>query len=299
MAEPTGMIGVFGGSGFYSLLADVRRKRVETPYGEPSADIAIGRVDGLEIAFLPRHGHQHTIPPARINYRANLWAFRELGVTQILAPTAAGSLQPHVKPGDFVVCDQFVDRTWGRDDTFFTGPRVAHVSVAHPYCPRLRAMAVETGRGLGLTMHVSGTVVVVNGPRFATGAESRWYSGQGWEVINMTQYPEAVLARELEICYLNLSLITDYDAGLQASPEIPPVSVAEVERVFHANNSRLKELILRLIPRLVEPRDCRCPGAMRGAFLSDAGETLAGHKQSEAGDPGRTVGTQGSAGALS
>ena len=263
------MIGVFGGSGFTSLLADGRRQRVETPYGDPSGEFTIGTVDGAEVAFLPRHGAGHTIPPAQINYRANLWAMKELGVTQLVAPTAAGSLQPSVRPGDFVVCDQFVDRTWGRADTFFTGPRVAHVSTADPYCPRLRRAAVEAGRGMGVTMHDGGTVVVVQGPRFSTRAESRWFASQGWEVVNMTQYPEAVLARELELCYLNIALITDYDAGLEGSPEVEAVTVAGVERVFAENNQRVRELVLRLVPRLAaEERDCPCPAAMEHAFIS-------------------------------
>ena len=263
------MIGVFGGSGFYNLLSDVRREHIKTPYGEPSGDFALGSVDGVEVAFLPRHGSKHTIPPAQINYRANLWAMRKLGVTQLLAPTAAGSLQPGIKPGDFVVCDQFVDRTYGRADTFYTGPRVAHVSTAEPYCPRLRSLALEVGRGLGVTMHDGGTVVVVNGPRFSSRAESRWFSAQGWEVVNMTQYPELVLARELELCYLNLALITDYDAGLEGRQDVKPVSVAEVEQVFKSNNDRVRDLILRLLPRLADgERDCPCPTAMKHAFIS-------------------------------
>ena len=261
------MIGVFGGSGFYSLLENASKQHVETPYGEPSGDIATGQVEGVEVAFLPRHGVKHTIPPAQINYRANLWAMKELGVTQILAPTAAGSLQPHVKPGDFVACDQFVDRTYGREDTFFKGPRVAHVSSADPYCPRLRKAIVETGQSQGVSVHDGGTCVVINGPRFSTRAESRWFAKQGWEVINMTQYPEAVLARELELCYANISLITDYDAGLEGSPELRPVSVVEVEQFFAANNRRVRELILALVPRLGEERDCPCPSAMQGAYI--------------------------------
>jgi 5'-methylthioadenosine phosphorylase len=263
------VIGVFGGSGLYSLLADVRREHVKTPYGEPSGDFALGSLDGVEVVFLPRHGSKHTIPPAQVPYRANLWAMQKLGVTQLIAPTAAGSLQAGVKPGDFVVCDQFVDRTHGRADSFFTGPRVAHVSTADPYCPRLRALAVEAGRELGVTMHETGTVVVVNGPRFSSRAESRWFAAQGWDVINMTQYPELVLARELELCYLNIALITDYDAGLEGQPEIPPVSVAEVEGLFKANTERVRELIFRLIPRLAGgERDCPCPTAMKHAFIS-------------------------------
>jgi 5'-methylthioadenosine phosphorylase len=270
------MIGVFGGSGFYSLLDDVRREHIKTPFGEPSGDFAIGSLDGAEVVFLPRHGSKHTIPPAQINYRANLWAMNKLGVTQIIAPTAAGSLRTAIKPGDFVVTDQFVDRTQGRADTFFTGPQVAHVSAADPYCPRLRAHALATGRELGVTMHDGGTVVVINGPRFSTRAESKWFAAQGWEVVNMTQYPELILARELQLCYVNIALITDYDSGLEGSPEVAPVSVAEVERLYRSNNERVRELILRLVPRLAtEERDCPCPRAMESAFIGEGAGPLA------------------------
>lgn len=261
-------VGVFGGSGFYRLLDDVEFVDVETPYGSTSDRIALGSVGGIKVAFLPRHGSRHTLPPAAINYRANVWALKELGVTRVVAPTAAGSLQPHVQPGDFVVCDQFVDRTHGRADTYFAdGPTVAHVGAADPYCPVMRELAVSTGRELGVTMHDRGTVVVIQGPRFSTRAESRWYSSQGWEVVNMTQYPEAILAREQELCYVNISLITDYDVGLEGLPEVAPVSVAEVEKVFASNNDRVRSLILGLIPKLPAERTCPCVDAMKGAVI--------------------------------
>jgi 5'-methylthioadenosine phosphorylase len=241
---------------------------VDTPYGAPSDRIAIGDVGGVGVAFLPRHGSRHTLPPAAINYRANVWALRELGVSRVIAPTAAGSLQGRVRPGDFVVCDQFVDRTWGRCDTYYAeGPTVAHVGAADPYCPVMRGLAVAAGRGQGVTMHERGTVVVIQGPRFSSRAESRWFSGQGWEVINMTQYPEAILARELELCYVNISLITDYDVGLEGIPDVAPVSVAEVEKVFASNNDRVRRLILGLIPLLPAERSCPCATAMRGAVI--------------------------------
>jgi 5'-methylthioadenosine phosphorylase len=266
--RPTAQVGVFGGSGFYRFLEEVQLVEVETPYGKPSDRVAVGVVGGVSVAFLPRHGSGHTLPPAAINYRANLWALRELGVTRVIAPTAAGSLQPHVRPGDFVVCDQFVDRTWGRADTFYAdGPTVAHVGAADPYCPVLRGLAVATGRELGVTMHDRGIVVVIQGPRFSTRAESRWFSAQGWEVVNMTQYPEAILARELELCYANISLITDYDAGLEGAPEVAPVSVAAVEKVFASNNDRVRSLILGLLPRLPRERTCPCATAMQGAVI--------------------------------
>ncbi len=261
-------VGVIGGSGFYRLLEDAERVELDTPWGRPSDALAVGQVGGRRVAFLPRHGPRHTLPPGAINYRANLWALHELGVTAVIAPTASGSLRPEVAPGHLVVPDQLVDRTWGRADSFYLeGPKVAHVSVADPYCPVLRRLAVEAAREAGLTVHERGTVVVIPGPRFATRAESRWYGAQGWEVINMTQYPEAVLARELEMCYVNLSLITDYDAGLEGRPEVRAVSVEEVERVFASGLEQMKRLVLSLIPRLASERTCTCATAMRDAFI--------------------------------
>src|SRR5713226_3207194 len=261
-------IGVFGGSGFYQLLEDVEQVRVDTPFGPPSDQVAIGTVGGRRVAFLPRHGRRHTLPPAAINYRANLWAMKELGVTRVIAPTAAGSLQARVRPGDFVVCDQFVDRTWGRADTYHPdGPRVAHVSTADPYCPVLRQLAVATGREQGVTMHERGTVVVIQGPRFSTRAESRWFSSQGWAVVNMTQYPEVILARELQLCYVNVSLITDYDVGLEGDPKVKPVSNDEVMRVFDANLKKLRSLLLRAIELTPSKRSCPCGSAMRNARI--------------------------------
>ena len=190
-------IGVFGGSGFYSLLENVREVKVDTPYGPPSDNVFLAEVSGRKVAFLPRHGRMHTIPPHMLNYRANVWAMRSLGVQAIISPCAAGSLQKHVKPGDFVVSDQFVDRTNGRKDTFFDGPIVTHVSPADTYDPELRQIAIDACRKNNISVHETGTVVVIQGPRFSTKAESKWFSDAGWEVINMTQYPEAYLCREL------------------------------------------------------------------------------------------------------
>ena len=207
-------IGVVGGSGFYSLLDDVREIKVDTPYGAPSDSVFLAEVAGRRVAFLPRHGRRHTIPPHKINYRANVWALRSLGVKAVISPCAAGSLQLPVKPGDFVVCDQFVDRTSGRADTFYDGPIVTHLSSAEIYDPVLRELAIDTIRDHGIEVHEQGTVVVISGPRFSTRSESKWFSDAGWEVINMTQYPEAWLCRELGMAVVNISLITDYDAGV-------------------------------------------------------------------------------------
>jgi len=263
MTYPRAEIGVFGGSGFYSLLDNPVEVRVETPYGEPSDSLMVGEIGGRSVAFLPRHGSKHTIPPHMINYRANVWAMKELGVTRIIGPNACGSLQPHVKPGEFVICDQFVDRTWGRKDTFYDGPTTTHVSSADPYCPTMRGIAVAKGRELGITVHDRGTVVVIQGPRFSTRAESRWFAGQGWEVINMTQYPEAYLARELEICYCNISLITDHDAGVEGLDE--PVTNDEVVRMFAASNQKVKDMLYAMIPALPAERPCICATALEGA----------------------------------
>ena len=261
-------IGVFGGSGFYSFLDTVDFVRVETPYGIPSDDIAIGKVGERSVAFIPRHGRKHSLPPAAINYRANLWALHSLGVTRVIGPNASGSLQPHIKPGDFVVSDQFVNQTSGRADTFYDrGPKVIHVSTAHPYCPVLRGLAVKAATGIGVTVHDRGTIVVVQGPRFATRAESKFFTSNGWDVVNMTQYPEVALARELEMCYVSISLITDYDSGLEGHPDIKPVSAEDVAQVFAANNSRLRDLILRIITLVPLERDCPCATALKGAVL--------------------------------
>jgi 5'-methylthioadenosine phosphorylase len=262
-------VGVFGGSGFYSLMeGPVEEVSVQTPYGPPSDSIVVGKIGDVRVAFLPRHGPHHRLPPHAINYRANVWAMAQLGVTRLIAPTAAGSLQPGIKPGDFVVSDQFVDRTYGRAQTFYDGPRVVHISSADPYCPELRALSVQVGRELGVTMHERGTVVVVQGPRFSTRAESKWYAAQGWQVINMTQYPEVVLARELQLCYVNIALITDYDVGVEGEAGIEPVSVGEVIKVLHANNERVRTLIERLLPGIARQRTCPCATALEFAVVS-------------------------------
>jgi len=258
-------IGIFGGSGFYSFLDKVEEISVETPYGAPSAKIALGEVEGRKVAFLPRHGQDHQYPPHTINYLANVFAFKKLGVTQILGPAAAGSLQPRVKPGDFVICDQFVDRTHGRTDTFYNGPLATHIAGADPYCPTIRKMAVETANKLEIPVHDRGTVVVIQGPRFSTRSESKWFSSHGWEVINMTQYPEAILAREQEMCYVNISLITDYDVGLESNEEIEPVTLEEVVKIFNENNEKVRKLIFNLIPKLPTNRECICSKALEGA----------------------------------
>ncbi len=257
-------IGVFGGSGFYSFLDDVTEVEVDTPYGRPSAPFHLGTVDDRRIAFLARHGTNHQFPPHRINYRANLWAMRHLGVRRIFAPCASGSLQPHIHPGEFVVPDQFVDRTSGRADTFFEGPTANHVSMADPYCPELSAVALQAGRDQGITMHEGGTVVVIQGPRFSTKSESRWFRQAGWEVINMTQYPEAALARELGLCYMSVALITDYDTGLEGVDGIEPVTQEEIFKFFDDNLERVRGLLFDAIGRVPAEIGCSCSDGPNG-----------------------------------
>ncbi len=258
-------IGVFGGSGFYSFLEDAEEVAVETPYGPPSDRFTIGDVGGVRVAFLPRHGRHHHLPPHMVPYRANLWAMRELGVRRVFGPCASGSLQKNLPPGAFVVCDQFVDRTSGRRDTFYDGPVTTHVSAADPYCPDLRRILLETGRDQGLDIRDGGTVVVIQGPRFSTRAESRWFASMGWGVINMTAYPEGWLARELGLCYANVSLITDYDVGLEDDPDIEPVSHEAVVQVFTENNERLRRLLFASIPKVGAQPDDICRNALVGA----------------------------------
>ena len=252
MTGPGADVGVFGGSGFYAFLDDVTEHAITTPFGEPASPVAVGTLAGVRVAFVPRHGAHHELPPHAVRYRANVAAMQQLGVRALLGPFAAGSLQPTIHPGDFVVVDQLVDRTWGRADTFYDtfadGPQ--HVSLADPYDDALRATLVATGRELGITVHDRGTVVVIQGPRFATRAESAWYRAQGWDVINMTQYPEVALAREAGIPYAAVALITDYDTGLEGMPGVEPVTQEQVFAFFEANVHRVRDLLFAAIPRL-------------------------------------------------
>jgi 5'-methylthioadenosine phosphorylase len=242
-------IGVIGGSGFARFLTEADEHQIETPFGAPSAPIAVGRIAGRRVAFVPRHGTGHMHPPHRVPYRANLWALQSLGVCQVLAPFAAGSLQPAIEPGDFVVVDQFVDRTSGRDDTFHDhfadGPQ--HAAMADPYDGALGAALVAGAERLGFRVHATGTVVVIQGPRFSTRAESRWFAAQGWELVNMTQYPEAALAREAGLAYAGLGLVTDRDAGTH---EGEGVDQDQVFAAFEDQLGRLRSLLVDVIPRL-------------------------------------------------
>ncbi|TXS55595.1 S-methyl-5'-thioadenosine phosphorylase [Streptomyces sp. t39] len=267
-------IGVIGGSGLYSFLENVTEIQVETPYGPPSDSLFLGEVAGRTVAFLPRHGRGHHVPPHRINYRANLWALRSVGVRQVLGPCAVGGLRPEYGPGTLLVPDQFVDRTKARAQTYFDGlplpsgavPNVVHVSPADPYCPRGRKVALDAARGRGWEPVDGGTLVVVEGPRFSTRAESRWHAAMGWSVVGMTGHPEAVLARELELCYTSITLVTDLDAGAEAGEG---VSHEEVLAVFASNVDRLRSVLFDAVAALPadDGRDCPCGSALAGADL--------------------------------
>ncbi|MCW5937707.1 MAG: S-methyl-5'-thioadenosine phosphorylase [Fimbriimonadaceae bacterium] len=257
-------IGVFGGSGFYSLLDNVTEVKVDTPYGPPSDSVFVAEVDGRRVAFLPRHGRKHTLPPHKIPYRANVWAFHKLGVKAVVSPCAVGSLQREIAPGDFLLADQFVDRTNGRADTFYDGPVTAHVSPADMYDRTLRKIAVETIRKHGITCHDGGTVVVIQGPRFSTKAESIWFTKMGWHVVNMTQYPEAYLCHELGMGVVNISLVTDYDSGVVADTEA--VTAHNVLEVFQANAEKARNVVLDLIGQI--PRDLSSIGSRDSLALT-------------------------------
>jgi 5'-methylthioadenosine phosphorylase len=258
------VVGVFGGSGFYRFLDDVEEVAVDTPYGPPSARIRMGEIEGTTVAFMPRHGDDHSLPPHRINYRANVWAMKQVGVRRIVGPSACGSLKPELEPGSFVICDQFVDRTRGREDTFYDGPQTTHVSAADPYCPDLSRTLAEAGDDRVVS---GGTVVVIAGPRFSTRAESRWFGSAGFDVVNMTQYPEAWLARELELCYAAICLVTDYDVGLAGMPDVPSVSADAAFEVFAENLDRLRALLFRAVPKIGPQPDCICASALESAIV--------------------------------
>ncbi|MCW2544945.1 MAG: methylthioadenosine phosphorylase [Frankiales bacterium] len=253
-------VGVIGGSGLYALLEDAQQVTIETPFGAPSAPVTLGEVAGRRVAFLPRHGVDHELPPHRIPYRANLWALRACGVRQVLAPCAVGSLRAELGPGSLVVPDQLVDRTSGRAQTVHETGAV-HLSFDEPYCPAGRAVVLDRASAAGWEPTDGGTMVVVEGPRFSTRAESVWFAAQGWSLVNMTGHPEAVLARELALCYTSIALVTDLDAGVNGEDA---VSQEQVFRVFAENTVRLRALVMDVIEALPAERSCRCGNALDG-----------------------------------
>ncbi|MFC9327023.1 S-methyl-5'-thioadenosine phosphorylase [Kitasatospora sp. NPDC057015] len=269
-------LGVIGGSGLYALLDDVSEVVVDTPYGPPSDSLFVGEAAGRRVAFLPRHGRGHGLPPHRINYRANLWALHSLGVRQVLAPCAVGGLRPEYGPGTLLVPDQFVDRTSGRVQTYYDGrplpdgsvPEVVHVSMADPYCSDGRRAALDAARDAAWEPVDGGTLVVIEGPRFSTRAESRWFTANGWSVVGMTGHPEAVLARELGLCYTSLALVTDLDAGVESGAG---VTHGEVLAEFARNVDRLRTVLFKALESLPGTRECACTHALDGLSTGLAG----------------------------
>jgi len=263
--ETTPPIGVIGGSGFYEFVEEPRTVEVTTPFGPPSEPPTVGFVDGTPVAFIPRHGRDHRFTPHRVPYRANMWALRSVGVRQVLAPCAVGSLQSHIGPGRLVVPDQLVDRTVGRDATFYDEPGpVVHVGFADPYCPTGRETVLTVAGAQDWPPIDGGTLVVVQGPRFSTRAESHHHAAQGWTVVGMTGQPEATLARELALCYTSIAVVTDLDAGVEAGAG---VSQREVFEAFEASVSRLRSLLTGVVRTLPAERNCSCAHALDGQQL--------------------------------
>ncbi len=259
-------IGIIGGTGVYDpkLLENSEEIEIETPYGKPSDKITVGIYSGRRVAFLPRHGKGHKIPPHKINYRANIWALKELGVKRILAPQAVGSMQEKYKPGDLVIADQFIDRTTGRESTFYPGPQVCHISMADPFCGELRELLVKTGKNLKFKIHNGGTYICIQGPRFSTRAESNLFRSWKVSVIGMTLVPECVLAREAEICYSGISMVTDYDCWKKGHA----VTIDEVIRTVKANEDKVKKMLQNVLLKISEKREkCKCRSALKGALI--------------------------------
>lgn len=257
-------IGVIGGSGFYdpSIFGSASEVKMHTPFGAPSDIISVGEYKGIRVAFLPRHGRRHTIPPHLVNYRANIWAMRELGVKRILAPSAVGSLKEELKPGDLVIPDQFIDFTKGRRYTFYDGSVVGHFSLADPFCPELRRLASDAAGRLNIAYHGEGTYVCIEGPRFSTRAESRLFRSWGADIIGMTLVPEVSLAREAGLCYLTIATVTDYDVWADH-----PVTAEEVVVTLKSNVERAKSLMYDLIPNLPRERGCECGNSADHALV--------------------------------
>ncbi|KXB05469.1 5'-methylthioadenosine phosphorylase [candidate division MSBL1 archaeon SCGC-AAA382A03] len=258
------VIGIIGGSGVYSVdfIKNTEKRIVETSYGK-SPEIVTGEVEGRKIAFMPRHGEGHSTPPHKINFRANLWALKELGVDRILATTAVGSLNPSVGPGEFVLLDQFIDFTKNRDYTFYEGDErgVVHIDVTNPYCCELRDVLYRKARELEFPVHFSGTYACTEGPRFETAAEIQMLNQLGADVVGMTNVPECVLARELEICYSTISIITNYAAGISENK----LTHDEVSEIMDENINKVKKLVFSTIPEIPKKRSCECGSAIEGA----------------------------------
>ena len=257
-------IGVIGGTGVYDpkLVKNLKEVTVETPYGEPSDAIVVGELEGRGVAFLPRHGRKHTIRPTDVNSRANIFALKKLGVQRILASSTVGSLREEYKPGDIVFVDQFIDRTTRREESFYTKDQVCHISVAEPMCSELRKNLITNAKKDKVSHHETGTYVCIEGPRFSTKAESKMYRGWGADIVGMTLVPECVLAREAEVCYANIAMVTDYDVWKEH-----PVCVDDIVKTMKANIENVKHIIVDIISALPQERACECKNALKGALV--------------------------------
>ncbi len=255
-------IGIFGGTGIYNsdLLENSQEVNVETPYGKPSDTITVGIFNGRKIAFLPRHGKKHTIPPHMINFKANIWAFKELGVTRIIAPSAVGSLKEELEPGHFALPSQFLDFTKSRDGSFSEEGKVIHISVADPFCPELQSSILQVTDKQDLKIHKDCTYVCIEGPRFSTKAESKFYRSTGADIIGMTLVPECQLAREAQICYASISTVTDYDVWAEK-----PVTAKQVLETLSKNVEKTKTVLTELIDKIPKTRSCSCAKALEEA----------------------------------
>ena len=265
MAEP--VIGIIGGSGLYEMegITHLREERVTTPFGDPSDAYILGRLDGHTVAFLARHGRGHRLLPSELNFRANIYGFKVLGVQWIISASAVGSMREEIRPSDIVVPDQFFDRTRARVSTFFGDGVVAHVSFADPVCPDLSELLFGVGRDLGARMHKGGTYLCMEGPQFSTRAESRIYRSWGVDVIGMTNLQEAKLSREAEMCYATMALVTDYDVWHEAEGD---VTVEKVIAILHKNVATATAIVRGVIPKIRPDRSCGCASALKDAIIT-------------------------------
>lgn len=257
-------VGIIGGTGIHEpgIIEDVKEVKVYTPYGQPSDLVSVGYYKNRKIAFIPRHGKAHQIPPHKIPFRANIWALKELGVKRVIAPSAVGSLREELKPSEFVIIDQFIDRTKDRGDTFYDGGQVCHISTADPFCPEMREIFVKSAREMKIPIHERGTYICIQGPRFSTRAESRLFRSWKVDVIGMTLFPEVVLSREAGMCYASVAMITDYDVWAEK-----PVTTEEIVKVMTRNAANFRRLIMDTIPKLPKERKCPCKEALKDALI--------------------------------
>jgi 5'-methylthioadenosine phosphorylase len=257
-------VGIIGGTGFYdpTLLKNRKEIKLATPYGSPSDLIVVGELGSTTVAFIPRHGRKHDIRPTDVNSQANIYALKQLGVERILAPSTVGSLREEYKPGDVVFVDQFIDRTTRREQSFYTGPKICHISVAEPTCPELRKILANVADEMKINYHKTGTYVCIEGPRFSTKAESKMFRMWGADVVGMTLVPECVLAREAQACYASIATVTDYDVWKDH-----PVSAIEVAETMKENIEKIKNLVSETVRRIPVRRKCECEEALKNASV--------------------------------